>query len=111
MPRPGAGGPQGPAGEEGIEGEDYVSRVMGGGAGAPRGMFNPKEISQLKDVMILTLAQLLGSDLDKQIGEKLAKGEELDPGQLQHILDEARNAPIPESHGPLMQKIFSQLSR
>lgn len=76
-----------------------------------KGQFNPKELSQLKDVVILILASMARSDLDLQIGQALATGKDLDPGQLQHILDEARNAPIPESHGPLMQKIFNQLSQ
>lgn len=108
-PRRGPGGPRpggprrdihrmtgGPGGEEG--GED--------GPGGPKGQFNSKELSQLKDVMILILASMLGSDLDKQIATALMNGQPLDPGQLQHILDEARRADIPESHGPLMQKLF-----
>lgn len=93
---PGGGGP-----------EDDVARLTGGpDAGGPPAQFSPKEISQLKDVMIAILAGMLGSDLDKQIGQALMSGTPLEPGQLQHIIDEARRAEIPESHGPLMQKIF-----
>jgi len=77
----------------------------------PKGQFSSKELSQLKDVMIFILAGMLGSDLDKQIGQALAAGQPLDPGQLQHIVDEARRFEIPESHGPLMQKIFSQIGQ
>lgn len=94
----------------GGEGGDPVGRMVGREQ-APKGQFNPKELSQLKDVVIMILASLARSDLDMQIGQALASGQELSPSQLQHILDEARNAPIPESHGPLMQKIFSKLSQ
>lgn len=88
-----------------------MERVLGHAhADMPKGQFSPKELNQVKDVVILILASLLGSDLDKQIGTALASGQPLDPGQLQHILDEARRADIPESHGPVMQKIF-QLSQ
>ena len=84
-----------------------VGRVMG----QPRGQFAPKEISQLKDVMMLMMATLMNSDLDKQIAQALMEGRNLEPGQLQHILDEARNLQLPESHGALLQKIFSQLNK
>ena len=94
----------------GAKGGDPVGRMVGREQ-APKGQFNPKELSQLKDVVIMILASLARSDLDMQIGQALASGQELSPSQLQHILDEARNAPIPESHGPLMQKIFSKLSQ
>jgi len=94
----------------GAEGGDPVGRMVGREQ-APKGQFNPKELSQLKDVVIMILASLARSDLDMQIGQALASGQELSPSQLQHILDEARNAPIPESHGPLMQKIFSKLGQ
>jgi len=87
-----------------------MERVMGREE-APKGQFSSKELSQLKDVMIFILAGMLGSDLDKQIGQALATGQPLDPGQLQHIMDEARRFEIPESHGPLMQKIFSQIGQ
>ena len=63
----------------------------------------------MKDIVILILAGIVGSDLDAQIGRALMAGQELNPGQLQHILDEARNIQVPDSHGPLMQKIFSRL--
>jgi len=88
-------------------GED-IARMTGR---APKSQFNPKELSQLKDVMILMLANMMGSDMDKQIGEALMNGQPLDPGLLQHILDEARQLQLPESHNALLQKIFSQLGQ
>ena len=92
------------------EGEDDISRMTGGGGpDMPKAQFNPKELSQVKDVMILILASLLRSDLDKEIGMALSSGTPLDEGQLRHILDEARNADIPDSLGPVMQKIHSQI--
>ena len=80
------------------------------GAERPRGFFSPKETSQLKDIIILTLAQLMRSDLDSKIGQTLASGGELDPGQLQHILDEASRLKLPETHKPILQKIYQKLS-
>lgn len=88
---------------------DIVARAMGGRE-EPKGQFSQQETSQLKDVMILLLANLVQSDLDKQIGQALMTGQELDPGQLQHILDEARQLDIPQTHGALLQKIFTKLS-
>ena len=77
----------------------------------PRGQFSPKEVSQLKDILILILANISHSDLDRDIGQALMSGQELQPGQLQHILDEARNVQLPETHGALLQKVFQQLSQ
>jgi hypothetical protein len=94
---------------------DMMARMMGrrpGGPGMPPGQFSPQELSQIKDVMIMMLAELAHSDLDKQIGQALMTGQELAPGQLQHILDEARNLRLPPAHGALLQKIFqTQKSR
>lgn len=98
-------------GEEDLPPEDLPSDIQRVTGREPRGQFNPKELSQLKDIMILILANLAHSDLDAQIGQALMAGQELDPGQLQHILDEARNIQVPDSHGQLMQKIFSRLSQ
>ena len=83
---------------------------LGGGPlpSSEHAQFTKTEFSQLKDVMIFILAGMLGSDLDKQIGQALATGQPLDPRQLHHIMDEARRIGIPESYTPLMQKIFSQ---
>lgn len=76
----------------------------------PPKQFNPKELGMLKDVLVLTLAQLIDSDLDTQIGLALAEGRDLEPQQLQHILDEARNVrSLPEAHGQLLQKIYTKL--
>lgn len=100
--------------EEGMSGEDMpgedVPRTMGR---APQGQFSPKETSQLKDVLILMLATLCQSSLDRDIGQALMTGQELNPGQLQHLLDEVRNlnVELPESHNGLLQKIFTKLSQ
>ena len=92
-------------------GNPDLEGVMGGAGGPPEApsQFTKQEINQLKDVMILILASMLGSDMDKQIGQALAANQPIDPGLLQHIVDEARRADIPDSYGPLMQKIFSQI--
>jgi hypothetical protein len=104
MRRPGPGGPpnmrrmmQRPGRPEEMEG--------------PQGFFNSREQNQLKDIVILTLANLMGSEEDTRIGQALAAGKELDPGQLQHILDEAsRVKGLPDSHKPILQKIYTKLT-
>jgi hypothetical protein len=77
----------------------------------PKGQFTLKETSQLKDVLIMMLAHIAHSSTDAEIGQALMNGQELDPGQLQHILDEARQLQIPDSHGTLLQKIFTKLQQ
>lgn len=100
-------------GEEGMPPEDMpsdIERMTGGGR--PRGQFNPKELSALKDVVIMMLAKAMGSDMDMQLAQALMTGQEIDRGLLQHVLDEARSLDnLPESHNALLQKIFSQLNR
>lgn len=91
-------------------GGDPVGRMVGR-PGRPKGQFDEHELSQLKDVVIMMLAKLMGSDLDMQIGKALMSGQPLEKGQLQHILDEARQLDLPESHGQLMQKIFTTLQQ
>ena len=85
--------PGGPEGEEG-----------------PPGFFTPRELSQLKDIIILSLAGLMRSEEDTRIGMALAAGKELDSGHLQHILDEARRLKLPDSHKPILQKIYTKLT-
>jgi hypothetical protein len=77
--------------------------------GEPPGQFTNQEKSQLKDILILMLAQAAGSQLDAEIGQALMTNQELNPGQLQHIIDEARRIKLPPSHNAIMQKIFSAL--
>lgn len=77
--------------------------------GPPAGMFTPRELSQFKDLMILTLATLMDSDLDKQIAQALMAGKDLDPSLLQHFMDEASRMKIPEAYSPLMQKVYQKL--
>lgn len=110
MPRRGPPSRRPPSGAaDEFEPSEDIGRMTGGGAEAPRGQFSPKEVSQLKDVLILTLAAAAGSTMDLQIAHALMSGEAIEPGLLQHILDEARNAQIPDSHGALLQKIHNQL--
>ncbi len=88
-------------------GRDPVRRMVG--REEPKGQFTPEETNQLKDVLIQILAKIANSDLDAQIGQALMSGQPLEPGQLQHILDEARQIELPESHNAIMQKIFTTL--
>lgn len=98
-------------GEEDLPPEDIPSDIARMTGREPKGQFNPKELSQLKDVVILMLANMAGSEMDSRLGRALMMGEEIEPGLLQHVLDEARTLDLPESHNALLQKIFSQLSR
>ena len=82
---------------------------MGGEEGPP-GFFNPKETSQLKDIVIFMLASLMRSQADLSIAQALMAGKELEPNQLQHVLDEASRLKLPESHTPILQKIYKKLS-
>lgn len=96
-------------------GEDFppeLQRTLGreGRERGPQGFFNPREQSQLKDILILTLATIMNSDLDMQIANALMAGKEIEPNLLQHILDEAKRMKIPESHTPILQKIHQKLS-
>jgi len=92
--------------EEGLPGD--VARMTGR---EPRGQFSPKEASQLKDIVILILASMARSEMDMRIGQALMTGQEIEPGLLQHIIDEARNVQVPESHNAVLQKIFMKLQQ
>lgn len=76
----------------------------------PRNQFTPKETGQLKDIMIMMLAKLMQSQTDSEIGQKLMKSQSLQPGELQHIIDEAGHLELPPSHNELLRKI-SQLAQ
>ena len=94
-------------------GDRDIERIGGrGGPEGPRGQFAPRELSQLKDIMILMLAKLSHSDIDMEIAQALMAGKDIDAGRLSHIVEEVRNlqVPIPDSHGPTMQKVW-QLSQ
>lgn len=86
-----------------------MDQVMGRERG-PMGMFNPRELSQLKDLLIFILATTFDSPSDLEIGQALMAGKDLDPGQLQHIMDEARRSKVPDSFSPLLQKIHQKVS-
>lgn len=87
--------------------------------GGPRGMGRPEEMSgpftvsdmsKLKDVLLLIVCQQSGNDYDGAIARQLMAGKPLEPGQVQHILDEAgRVGNIPESHGKVLQKAHEWL--
>lgn len=81
-----------------------------GPMGAPRGDFNPRELSQMKDFMLLELVRGQGS-FYASIVQKLVTGQELEPGQLQHFIDEVGNIEgMPESMQMLVQKIQQVLA-
>ena len=75
----------------------------------PPGQFTSEEKNQLKDVLIQILASAAGSQLDAEIGQALMGGQDLNPNQLQHIIDESRRVKLPASHNGILQKIFSAL--
>ena len=66
----------------------------------------------LKDVMILYLAHIANSEMDAQLLQAINARQPIEPGLLQHVLDEARNIPnLPETHGAFLQKLFTQISQ
>ena len=71
--------------------------------------FTPRDVSMLKDVMILQLAALCRSNGDAEIGKSLMTGKPLANGNLQHILDEARRLEVPPAHVALLEKIHAKL--
>lgn len=80
------------------------------GSMRPRGPFSPTEMSMLKDVLLLIATEVMGNDFDGAIARKLMSGAVPEPGELQHILDEAgRIKDLPETHGKLMQKVFQHV--
>jgi hypothetical protein len=83
------------------------------GMGEPmQGPFTHSEMSKLKDVFLLILAKMAGSEYDEAIVRKMMTGEALEPGQVQHILDEAgRAGDLPEQYHKLLQKIHDTLQR
>lgn len=72
-----------------------------------RGPFSPAEMNMLKDVLLLVATEVVGNDFDGAIARKLMSGAVPEPGELQHILDEAgRIKDLPDTHGKLMQKVY-----
>lgn len=72
----------------------------------------------MKDIMILRMANALGSPLDTVIGLALMNGEdlmnaqELNNGRLRHLFETARHLQnLPPSHQRLMQEIHDLLNR
>lgn len=102
---------------EGMPGDDeeammHRMRGMPGGMrGRPEemsGPFTASDMSKLKDVLLLIVCQQAGNDYDGGIAQQLMAGKPLDPGQVQHILDEAgRVGNIPEPHVKVLQKAFA----
>jgi hypothetical protein len=98
----------------GREGRPMGPRGMGGMPRRPQGpprMFEGPEADALKDIMLLFLTEGAGNDYDGKIVRELMAGKDLDPGTLQHILDEgARLQNLPESHIKVLEKIHAKLS-
>jgi len=98
----------GPGGPEDMEGPGDVDRVLG--RGEKSGFLNPREISQLKDILLLMFVQQTGSELDGGIVKALMDGQELDNSQLGHIMDECRRLTLPASHSAVLNKVHQKLS-
>ena len=85
------------------------------GMGMPepmQGPFTGSEMSKLKDVYLLILCKMAGSDYDEAIVKRMMTGQPLEPGELQHVLDEAgRVGDLPEQYHKLLQKIHDTLQR
>lgn len=74
------------------------------------GPFTVRDMSMLKDVLLHVVCTQAGNDYDGAIARQLMEGKPLEPGQVQHILDEAsRVGGIPEQHGKVLQKAHEWL--
>jgi len=81
-----------------------------GGVNRPPGDFSPRDLSLMKDFMLMEIVRGQGSFYEA-IVQKLVTGQELEPGQLQHFVDEAGNIEgLPETMQPLVQKIQQVLA-
>jgi len=83
------------------------------GMGRPEmmsGPFSPGDLSKLKDVLLLIVCAQARNSYDGDIAKQLMAGKPLEPGQVQHILDEVGSVGnLPESHGRVLQKAFEWL--
>lgn len=80
---------------------------FGGMPDEPQGMFNRAELEGLRNLALIELANIVGG-YPGAIGFKLAKGQELDRGELQHFLDEASR--ISEHLGPKEHAVLQKIS-
>lgn len=84
---------------------------MTGPVSRPAGDFSPREMVLIKDYVLLELVRGQGNFYEKLVNT-LVNGTELEPGQLQHFIDEAANIPgLTEQHQALVQKIQQVLER
>lgn len=89
----------------------HGARPMGRPPGPPRMHAGPDE-SALKDIMLLFLTESAGNDYDGAIVRKLIEGQELDRGELQHILDEgARVNNLPPQLTKMLDQIHAMIQR
>jgi hypothetical protein len=88
-----------------------------GGPGGPEGgpggaAFSGRDYSLMKDIALCELVQAQRGDYYKKLVNTLISGQEPEPGQLQHFIDEAHNFPeLGEQHKMLLAKIQQVLAQ
>lgn len=71
---------------------------------------NPLEMLRDMSLLKLMLAYLSKNDpYEKEIVDRLLRGESLDRGHLQHILDEASQVSLPESYNAAMDSLAERI--
>ena len=100
------GGPDAP-------GERPARMMRPMGAAEPmQGIFTGSEMSKLKDVLLLVVCALSRNAFDEQIARHMMEGKPLEPGEIQHILDETgRVQNIPEGHHAVLKKAHEWLQK
>lgn len=92
-----------------IEGDfpPEIMRRMRRSGEPEQGPFSVADTSKLKDILLLIVTKMANNEFDAAIARHMMSGRPLEPGQIQHILDEAGQIQdIPPSHQQVLQKAY-----
>lgn len=67
--------------------------------------FTPREINDLKDVIILHLVEMAEANYEGDLHAKLVTGKPLDQGECGHYVDLMRRQNLPDRFRPLLEKL------
>lgn len=83
---------------------------MGGPPAEAQGQFSKQELASLIQVLLLIATEGTGNTHDGAIARKLIAAQPLEPGELQHIMDEVRRLQdVPKNFDPVLEKIFGMI--
>ena len=84
--------------------------ALSGRPAQPPGQFSKDELAKLTQVLLLIATEGVGNTHDGAIARKLIGGQPLEPGELQHIMDEVRKLQnVPKAFDPVLEKIFGMV--